>query len=84
MSFLAIKADSRVAEVSVTADRLAVVLKDGRQISAPLEWFPRLKAASPAEIFADDAVSLLDEAGLDEVGIMADTYNLWEESPATA
>ena len=29
-----------------------------------------------------DAVALLDEAGLDEVGIMADTYNLWEETPA--
>ncbi|MGH3066548.1 MAG: sugar phosphate isomerase/epimerase family protein [Gaiellaceae bacterium] len=28
-----------------------------------------------------DAVALLDEAGLDEVGIMADTYNLWHESP---
>jgi len=30
-----------------------------------------------------DAVALLDEAELDEVGIMADTYNLWEEAPAT-
>ena len=30
----------------------------------------------------EDAVELLDEAGLDEVGIMADTYNLWHESPA--
>jgi len=29
----------------------------------------------------DDALVFLDEAGLDEVGIMADTYNLWEESP---
>jgi len=28
----------------------------------------------------DDALALLDDAGLDEVGIMADTYNLWEES----
>ena len=27
-----------------------------------------------------DAVALLDEAGLDDVGIMADTYNLWEEA----
>jgi sugar phosphate isomerase/epimerase len=30
-----------------------------------------------------DALALLDEAGLDEVGIMADTYNLWEEAPET-
>ncbi len=28
-----------------------------------------------------EAVSLLDEAGLGEVGIMADTYNLWNETP---
>ncbi len=41
--------DSRVADVRITPDRLAVVLKDGREISAPLEWFPRLKAASPAQ-----------------------------------
>ena len=49
MGILDIKADSRVADVSVTSDRLAVVLKDGRQITAPLEWFPRLKAATPAD-----------------------------------
>jgi sugar phosphate isomerase/epimerase len=29
-----------------------------------------------------DAVALLDEAGLPDVGIMADTYNLWHEEPA--
>ena len=29
-----------------------------------------------------DALAFLDEAGLDEVGIMADTYNLWDASPA--
>jgi sugar phosphate isomerase/epimerase len=29
-----------------------------------------------------DAVALLEEAGLDDVGVMADTYNLWEEAPA--
>jgi sugar phosphate isomerase/epimerase len=28
-----------------------------------------------------DALALLDEAGLDDVGIMADTYNLWHERP---
>jgi sugar phosphate isomerase/epimerase len=30
-----------------------------------------------------DALVLLDEAGLDEVGLMADTYNLWHEHPET-
>lgn len=29
-----------------------------------------------------DALELLDEAELDDVGLMADTYNLWHESPA--
>ncbi len=29
-----------------------------------------------------EAIALLDEAGLGDVGIMADTYNLWHESPA--
>ena len=28
-----------------------------------------------------DALALLDEAGLDDVGLMADTYNLWHEPP---
>jgi sugar phosphate isomerase/epimerase len=29
-----------------------------------------------------DAVALLDDAGLDDVGIMADTYNLWDDEGA--
>ena len=28
-----------------------------------------------------EALELLDEAGLDDVGLMADTYNLWHEPP---
>jgi sugar phosphate isomerase/epimerase len=28
-----------------------------------------------------DATALLDEAGLDDVGLMVDTYNLWHEEP---
>lgn len=28
-----------------------------------------------------DALALLEEAGLDDIGIMVDTYNLWEEEP---
>ncbi|HEX4746184.1 MAG TPA: sugar phosphate isomerase/epimerase [Gaiellaceae bacterium] len=32
--------------------------------------------------WVDEALALLDGAGLDDVGIMADTYNLWHESPA--
>ncbi len=33
--------------VEVTADELRVDLADGRRLSVPLVWFPRLVAASP-------------------------------------
>ena len=32
--------------VTFTDDALVVALTDGRQVSAPLEWFPRLRAAT--------------------------------------
>ena len=32
--------------VRFTADALVVALSDGREISAPLEWFPRLRDAT--------------------------------------
>ena len=35
--------------VRVTEDTLSVDLSDGRSISVPLEWFPRLVHATPAE-----------------------------------
>jgi hypothetical protein len=39
-------ADERVAGVAFDADRLIVDLMDGRTISVPLAWYPRLHAAS--------------------------------------
>ena len=36
-------------EVSCSADALTVILTDGRTVSAPLTWFPRLLAASPQQ-----------------------------------
>lgn len=35
--------------VTVTDDTLSVDLSDGRTISVPLAWFPRLQFATPAE-----------------------------------
>ncbi|MEO7794373.1 MAG: DUF2442 domain-containing protein [Thermoanaerobaculia bacterium] len=35
--------------VEITDDELSVDLADGRRISAPLVWFPRLLAADAAE-----------------------------------
>jgi len=53
MSTLASKAPARITadavDVEVTDDELIVGLADGRRISAPLEWYPRLLAASPAQ-----------------------------------
>jgi len=46
MSTLTDKADPRVDDVRITDTRLEVMLKDGRQISVPLDWFPRLNTAS--------------------------------------
>jgi hypothetical protein len=48
MGILALTADERVADVRVTKDTLTVALRDGRSISVPLAWYPRLLNASPA------------------------------------
>ncbi|NIC38947.1 DUF2442 domain-containing protein [Halomonas desiderata] len=42
-------ADLRVMSVSIDDDRLTVELMDGRAISVPLAWYPRLATASQAE-----------------------------------
>ena len=49
MAISAIKIDPRVARVDFPDGRLQVTLRDGRVISAPLEWFPRLMRASEAD-----------------------------------
>ena len=42
----AIKTGERVKGVQVTSDALIVSLMDGRAISVPLRWFPRLFKAT--------------------------------------
>jgi len=39
---------SLAVDVTVTRDALQVVLADGREVSAPLAWFPRLSQATEA------------------------------------
>jgi len=46
MGTLALNADERVASVEFSDGFLIVGLKDGRRISVPLEWYPRLAGAS--------------------------------------
>jgi hypothetical protein len=43
------QAEARAQHVKVTADTLTVDLTDGRTISAPLAWFPRLLHGSVTE-----------------------------------
>lgn len=45
----AVTADIRVRDVSVTEHELTVALMDGRTISVPLAWYPRLVSATPAQ-----------------------------------
>ncbi len=40
------KVESLATDVSFGKDSLHVVLTDGRELSVPLEWFPRLLQAS--------------------------------------
>ena len=49
MGTLALAADERVTDVEITEDILSVSLMDGRTISVPLAWYPRLLNASPAQ-----------------------------------
>jgi hypothetical protein len=49
MGILALAADERVVDVKFTKDTLSVDLRDGRTITVPLAWYPRLYNASVAE-----------------------------------
>ena len=49
MGILALAADERVKDVSFSEDALSVALMDGRTITVPLTWYPRLLKASPNE-----------------------------------
>jgi Protein of unknown function (DUF2442) len=46
MSILAPKIDERVEAVYFTRDSLVVDLRDGRSISVPLVWYPKLLKAT--------------------------------------
>ena len=44
--------DERVTDVVFTADHLEVELRDGRRISVPLAWYPRLDQATTEQRLA--------------------------------
>jgi hypothetical protein len=41
--------NASAVDVSITPDVLHFVLADGREVSAPLAWFPRLNEATDAQ-----------------------------------
>jgi Protein of unknown function (DUF2442) len=49
MPISAIKVDATAVDVTVTDERLTVILADGRELSAPLAWFPRVLEATDAQ-----------------------------------
>ncbi len=46
MTFSASSADERVLDVQFTDDTISVNLRDGRVITVPLVWYPRLLEAT--------------------------------------
>lgn len=40
---------ARIVDITVTDDTLSVDLEDGRTISVPIGWYPRLAHGTPAE-----------------------------------
>lgn len=49
MPILANRLSAQAMSVEFVDASLRIVLTDGREISAPIEWFPRLRDASPEQ-----------------------------------
>jgi len=49
MAISALKLDSDATDFETTDTVLRLVLADGRELTAPLEWFPRLRDATPEQ-----------------------------------
>ncbi|MBI3944216.1 MAG: DUF2442 domain-containing protein [Chloroflexi bacterium] len=49
MTTLTLESDPVALDVEVTDEKLIVDLADGRSITIPLSWYPRLVHGSPAE-----------------------------------
>jgi len=43
------ESEGLAVDVRFDKEKIHVHLRDGREISVPLEWFPRLKVASPKQ-----------------------------------
>ena len=47
---MAIQVDERVKGIYFTEDAISIDLMDGRSITVPLVWYPRLLKASPEQL----------------------------------
>lgn len=50
MSFLTVKKSRNAVDVSFTESKMTIFFEDGRELSIPLEWFPRLRAATMEQL----------------------------------
>ena len=46
MSFSVISKSKRAINIAFGNEKLVIFLEDGRELSIPLEWFPRLRQAT--------------------------------------
>ena len=49
MSTLTLNTEPLAVDVAFEADLFRIKLDDGRELAAPIEWFPRLRAATSAQ-----------------------------------
>ncbi len=49
MTTSALRLDATAVDVRIDDALLHVTLADGRELAAPLEWFPRLRDATPEQ-----------------------------------
>ncbi|HWZ50129.1 MAG TPA: DUF2442 domain-containing protein [Granulicella sp.] len=49
MSTSPVELDPSAVGMAVDAGMLPITLADGRELAAPLEWFPRLRDATPEQ-----------------------------------
>ena len=50
MSILTMNKSHNAVDVSFSETKMTVFLEDGRELSIPLEWFPRLRNASSKQL----------------------------------
>lgn len=50
MSILAINKSRIATDVVFTKSKMTIMLEDGRELSVPLEWFPKLRDAKLSQL----------------------------------